>query len=386
MGQVRVRFPSQSDSQLAQAPITNPPTSLNPAPSFPATPPASSGVSEIGGTTPTFDPYATSPNALSPPRLLGSPSAAPTSAPPTTTGTLGGATTQSPPSLFPNGIGSWNPNSATSFAPAPMRLLYGPRLRYTWLSPSSGNREFGSNDFDASVTLSVPNFLWSARPLLVSPSFGLHLWDGPKPPLSNDLPSKAYDAFIDSGWSTDPSRILGGEVGVRIGLFSDFNSLTTHSLRLQGLGQFHLKVTPSLRFTGGIMYIDRNRFRLIPTAGVLWEPDSRTKLDFYFPRPKFSKYMTTIGNYDVWGYVGAEYGGGAWTIEHPDGTNDQIDINDVRLIGGIEWGQQVLMSKGKRTAFVEFGWVTDREILYVVRTADSRTVSDTLMLRAGFGY
>jgi hypothetical protein len=96
--------------------------------------------------------------------------------------------------------------------------------------------------------------------------------------------------------------------------------------------------------------------------------------------------VTTIGNYDVWGYVGAEYGGGAWTIEHPDGTNDQIDINDVRLIGGIEWGQQALMSKGKRTAFVEFGWVTDREILYVVRTADSRTVSDTLMLRAGFGY
>ncbi len=267
-----------------------------------------------------------------------------------------------------------------------MRLLYGPRIRYTWLYPNSGDREFGSNDIDTSVTLTVPNFLWSGRPLFLTPAFGLHFWDGPKPPVMSDLPSKAYDAYLDFGWSSDPARIIGGELGFRMGVYSDFNTIASESIRFQGLAQLHLQMTPTVRLTGGILYLNRIKYDWFPTLGVLWEPNSRTKLDFYFPRPKLSTYLTTIGNYDVWGYFGAEYGGGWWLIEHPDGLNDQIDINDVRLFLGVEWGQQSLMKTGRRIAFIEAGWVTEREIIYLNRPADSVTLSDTFMIRAGIGY
>ena len=400
LAQVRVRFPQSGGASVAQLPsqppAATPPSTVAPPaapPAIPAAPPA---------TTPpaasSFDPYAPGGSATTPPSLLGSPAPSAGSTwtvPPTGTttpgvapppSTLGTVQPQTPPALFPNGLGSWNPNANTAYGAAPMRFLYGPRVRYTWLYPKSGDREFGSNDFDVSVTMTVPNFLWSGRPLFVTPAFGLHLWDGPKPPVMSHLPSKAYDAYLDAGWSTDPARIFSGEVGVRVGVYSDFNTIASESVRLQGIGQFHVQVTPTVRLTGGVLYLNRNKYKLFPTFGVLWEPNSRTRFDIYFPRPKLAKYVSTIGNYDVWMYLGAEYGGGWWLIEHPDGFNDKIDINDIRLFAGVEWGQQSLMKKGKRIGFIEAGWVTEREILYVNRPADSVTLSDTFMLRAGIGY
>jgi len=396
--QVRVRFPQSGSADLAQLPTQPAPGATTPPVAPPAAPPSIPSAPPTTSAPATgFDPYGASGSSVNPPTLLGSPAPSaggwttapgttspPGVAPPPTT--LGTVQPQSPPALFPNGLGTWNPNAPTTYGTAPMRLLYGPRLRYTWLYPNSGDREFGSNDFDVSVTMTVPNFFWSGRPLFLTPAFGLHLWDGPKPPVMSDLPSKAYDAYLDAGWSTDPARILSGEVGLRLGVYSDFNTLASESLRLQGLGQMHLQMTPTVRLTGGVLYLNRNKYKLFPTFGLLWEPNSRTRLDFYFPRPKLAKYLTTVGNYDVWGYLGAEYGGGWWLIEHPDGLNDKIDINDIRLFMGVEWGQQSSMKKGKRIAFVEAGWVTEREILYVNRPADSVTLSDTFMVRAGVGY
>lgn len=399
--QVRVRFPSSpsvAQAPAAPAPSGTPPALLGtppatgaPAPSTapavpsttvpaapPATPPPATG----------FDPYSSSPGSFTPSPVTGAPAAPPsgwgTTTVPGANTTLG--TPQTPPALFPNGLGNWNPNTRTVTGQAPMRLMYGPRVRYTWVYPNSGDREFGSNDIDVGLTLSMPNFLWSGRPLFVSPGFGLHLWDGPKPPVMSDLPAKAYDAYVDAGWSTRPDRILGGEIGVRFGVFSDFNALTTYSARLQGLGQFHLQTTPTIRLTGGVLYLNRNKYKLFPTFGVLWKPNNRSRYDIYFPRPKLSHYITTVGNYDVWMYLGAEYGGGYWTIEHPDGAADRIDINDIRVMAGFEWGQQSLMAEGKRSAFIEAGWVTEREVLFVGRPADSTTLSDTFMIRGGIGY
>ena len=54
----------------------------------------------------------------------------------------------------------------------------------------------------------------------------------------------------------------------------------------------------------------------------------------------------------MWSYIANEFGGGAWTIQRADGTSDRIDINDIRVSGGIEWtGPRGL------TGFVEAGFV-----------------------------
>jgi hypothetical protein len=248
------------------------------------------------------------------------------------------------------------------------------------------------HDTDVSLVLTYPNFLFSNQPLYVAPSFSLHLWDGPDtdsapPPGQPDLPSRAYSAFLDSLWRSDPNLFFGGEAGVRVGIFSDFDTLNSDSLRVMGQGLLRLRVTPTVTARGGVIYVNRNRIKMIPAGGILWQPNPQTRFDIYFPQPKLAQYLTTLGNQDVWWYVAGEYGGGSWTVNRA--TNDlseRVDINDIRVILGLEWGPQEWFREGRRLGFIEAAWVTEREIRYAQSVADNISLRDTFMLRAGFGY
>lgn len=273
-------------------------------------------------------------------------------------------------------MGNWSPRAVQFLTP---------RVRSTYVHGGDGANELGIHDFDFSVAAAFPDFLYSNQPLYVTPSFSLHLWQGPRPP-NGDLPANAYSAFLDAGWSTDPAKPLGGEVGVRAGVFSDFNTFNTNSFRIMGKGLFRLRATPTTVARGGVYYINRNRLKLLPAFGLLWTPNSQTRFNIFFPRPKLAQRLTTLGTQDVWWYVSGEYGGGAWTIERANGSSDRIDINDIRLILGVEWGQSSLLQEGRRTGFLEAGWVTEREIVYVGPPGFSPSLDDTFMFRAGWNY
>lgn len=264
-----------------------------------------------------------------------------------------------------------------------MRFLT-PRVRYTYVDGGNAPDELGINDFDFSVIASFPNFLFSTQPLLVAPSFSLHLWSGPSG-LAGDLPANAYSAFVDFGWSSDPTKPFGGEIGVRPGIFTDFETLNTHSLRIMGQGLFRVQTTPTTAVRAGVMYIDRNDLKLLPAFGLLWTPNPQTRFDVYFPHPKLAQHLTTLANHDLWWYVAGEYGGGAWTVER-ELLSDRIDINDIRLMLGVEWGQAALLQQGRRTGFVEIGWVTAREVVYVATPDQTSKLSDSWMVRAGWNY
>ena len=93
-----------------------------------------------------------------------------------------------------------------------------------------------------------------------------------------------------------------------------------------------------------------------------------------------------MGLYDVWWYISADYGGGSWTIKRDGGGNDQVDINDIRVVGGVEWGLPERMTIGMRTAFFEFGWVGNRELYYRYNKVDNLSLGNTWMVRLGVGY
>jgi hypothetical protein len=367
-------------------------------------PPSSLGV-------PAFDPYAQSPGLGSmpsvfdtPPPLYGTPLPPGATAPPgglySYPGQPGGLTSPqgsavpysqpygtyppggfpsgAPPSLFPEGMGT------TDWGLPAVRFLT-PRVRYTYVHDRGSETDLGIHDFDSSVAAAFPNFLFSTQPLYVIPSFSLHLWSGPRAP-ARDLPANAYSAFLDFGWSSDPVRPIGGEVGVRVGLFTDFDTLTTDSGRIMGQGLFRVQTTPTTTLRGGVVYINRNDLKLLPAFGLLWTPNSQTRFDIFFPRPKLSQHLTTLGNQDIWWYLGGEYGGGAWTVRREAGFSDRIDINDIRVVLGLEWGQSALLQQGRRTGFFEAGWVTAREVVYVTTPDDSLKLRDSFMLRIGWNY
>ena len=72
--------------------------------------------------------------------------------------------------------------------------------------------------------------------------------------------------------------------------------------------------------------------------------------------------------------------------EREEGFSDRIDINDIRVTLGVEWGQASLLQQGRRTGFVEVGWVTDREVVYVETPLESSSLRNSWMVRAGWNY
>lgn len=284
------------------------------------------------------------------------------------------ATPGTPNYLFPAGTGQpWDFNQS-------LRLIQDLRLRHTWVDGGEAPTDVDINDTDVAVTFTWPDFLWGTQPLFISPAFALHLWDGPSG-ISADLPPMAYSAYLDFQYATDPTIQIGAELGFRVGVYTDFNTFVTESLRFQGLGLGVARLTPTITAKFGVMYLDRVDIKLLPAGGILWTPTPQIRFDIFFPQPKLAAYLTTIGTYDVWWYLAGEYGGGSWTIQRTAGNTQEIDINDFRVGGGLEW-------TGPRgfTGFVEGGWVFNRVVLYRGSPADNFEPEDTFMVRAGFSW
>ncbi len=281
-----------------------------------------------------------------------------------------------PQSMFPNGMtgdSQWDLSKSIDF-------IQDLRLRHTYVGGGSDDDDLGINDTETAVTFTIPNFLTTGQPLYISPAFALHLWDGPAN-MPADLPPNAYSAYLDFQWVSDPNLVVGAELGFRIGVYTDFQTLTTDSLRLQGLALGTVRLTPNLQAKLGVMYIDRNDIKILPAGGLLWTPNPHVRFDIFFPQPKLAMYITTLGKVEMWGYLAGEYGGGAWTIERTAGFTDRVDINDIRVSAGLEF-------TGPRgvTGFFEVGYVFEREVVYVVTPGDTFSPPDSYMLRAGIAF
>ena len=271
-----------------------------------------------------------------------------------------------------------------------VRLFQGPRIRHTWLPGTDGfkgkkDNAIETNDTDVSLVFAIPNFLNSTRPLYIIPSYSQHEWEGPSV-VGSDLPGSAFSAFLDTGWESNPVQTLGIELGARVGVFSAFDAVNSESIRIQGKALGRLRLTPTSTLRAGVFYIDRNKIKLIPAGGILWIPNQDTRFDLFFPEPKLAHYLSTVGNSDIWWYLTGYYGGGAWTIKQTDGTNDEIDINDIRLMMGLEFGKSDQIRQGFRLGFVEAGYAFNRELIYNVRSSSNLDLQNSFVLRAGFAY
>lgn len=333
-----------------------------------------------------FDPY--SPNGPAAAQfwsMNSPPPALPNSALPTAPGTAPYGSQWAPPVatqpqgqyLFPNGMA--DPNGGFNMYES-LKFIHDVRFRHTYLAGGKDGNDLGINDSEASVSFTFPNFLTTGQPLFITPAFAIHLWDGPKDGIHN-LPGSAYSAYLDFQYATDPNLQLGAELGFRAGVYTDFNTFTTDSVRLQGLALGVVRLTPTLTAKLGVMYIDRNDLKLIPAGGILWQPNPQLRVDLFFPQPRISQYISTVGTYEVWWYVTGEYGGGAWTVKPlPTDSANRIDINDIRAAFGIEWS-----SPRGLNGFLEAGYVFKRDLLYVEQNTEL-SLADTWMARAGFSF
>ncbi|MEC9091165.1 MAG: hypothetical protein VX438_00565 [Planctomycetota bacterium] len=259
-----------------------------------------------------------------------------------------------------------------------LRVVQEVHFRHTWLEGSNAN-EVNVHDAELGLTLNWPNFLGSGEPLQISPTFIFHFWDGPQTPSTRFLPSRAYSTFLAGAWSTPTNRNFGGEIVTSLGVYTDFNTFNNRSLRVKGTGLGWIRLTPTMTFKFGVSYLNRLDIKLLPVGGLAWKPSENMELELYFPNPKIKYSLPQIGNTELSAYLTANYGGDSWTIGRLSGFSDQVDMIDLRVLGGIEF----VGFRGFR-GFLEAGYAFNREIIYRVDPTENLNLSDSAIVRAGF--
>ena len=279
--------------------------------------------------------------------------------------------------LFPEGM-PWSTNSY-------QRLFQDTGARYTYLWGGDEEDNLQIHEVELSTSIVFQNFARSATGLRITPGFIFDFLDGPNAGTAADLPAQIYSAYLDAAWRPQITPQFAADLRVRPGVYSDFQSVTGHSLRLTGHGVGVLQLTPTTALKLGVEYFDRLELKLLPAGGIYWEPNPQTRVDLYFPRPKIARYWGTFGNKEVWWHIGGEYGGGSWVIDRVDapflGRSERVDINDIRVFAGIDWSHLNL-----RTGFLQIGYVFDREVVYKLVPSETLNLDDTFMIRAGWRF
>lgn len=297
---------------------------------------------------------------------------------------------QTPPYLFPGGFGSAVPfGQDPNCNPQPYQRLFREiRLEDTYLTgEASSPGDLSWNMAEVSATAVFP-FFYQQAPLLLTPGFAINsistMGSASSGALNAGLPPNLYDAYLDTAWKPQITNFLSADLGVRVGVYSDFDHVSSDSIRIMGRGLLVMALTPTMQLAGGIVYLDRLKTKLLPAGGIIWVPNEDVRFEILFPRPKLSKRLTTLGTTQVWGYIGGEYGGGSWTVHVDNGVvdeDDRIDLNDIRVTGGLEWRCHT----GTRIWF-ETGYVFNREVIYQTNNQLNFNPDDTFMLRLGMAY
>ena len=241
---------------------------------------------------------------------------------------------------------------------------------YTHLFGGNDSNDLSLNRIEVSSTFAWPAFGNIDSPILLTPGFVYNEFDDNSVLL---LPNEVYEAYLDAAWYPQLGEGFGAELGLRTGVWSDLDEVSSDSIRILGRGLAVWRIGPAAEFLAGVVYLDRRRIKLLPAGGIRWKPTPDVEVNAVFPNPVVRKRLRTDGVTDWWGFVAGEYGGGSWTDElFPDG----FDYNDIRVSCGVEFE-----TRRQITGFFEVGFVFERE--FYLPGGVVPEFEETVMLRAG---
>jgi hypothetical protein len=250
------------------------------------------------------------------------------------------------------------------------------KFENTWLSGSESD-DIEMFDTELRFSLGFP-FPTVASPLVVSPGFGAHWIDGPDAP---DLPARVYDAYVDFLWKLPITEQFKLDLAITPGWYSDFEHSDSDALRIVGRAIGSYTWTPEVKLMLGAAYLDREDVPVLPIAGVVYTPNADWELELVFPKPRVAWRYACEGEFASWAYIGGEFGGGSWAIERTNGLIDVVNYSDWRIFVG-----QEIKRGGDSIAWIELGYVFNRELSYDNSGTPDFEPDNTLMLRAGLGY
>lgn len=278
------------------------------------------------------------------------------------------------PSVPPRRQKLWQPHDACeedAGQSMPWIAPYKTTLRTTVL-PGNGD-DLGLTGIDGRVTLAIPSW----RGFTITPGTIVTFVDGP---TRTDLPSELYSVWVEFGYMKKLNEKWAMQLAISPGLYTDFEEVDSDSVRIVGRALAFYNASEATQWAFGVVYLDRENVAALPAAGLIHQPNERTRFEVIFPRPRALFRVVHTESGEGWLYLAGEFGGGSWSIQRASGASDVITYNDLRFITGFEW-----RAGEKRRMFVEGGWVFERQLEYESGVGDFDP-DQTGLVRAGLVF
>jgi hypothetical protein len=250
----------------------------------------------------------------------------------------------------------------------------------SWL-PQLETDSLGWTDLRAEVVTALP-FFTRENPIVITPSYEIHFVESP---AGLDLPPRLNDAAIDFHIFRVYDNRWIFDFAVAPGLYADDHSFDSDdALHVNGRALAIYAPTLETKWVLGVTYVDGGWAKVVPVAGVIYEPTDDVSYELVFPRPRVAWRLPNSpvpGRDEYWAYVLAEFQNLEWAIEQNDGTRDVLASRDYRLIFGVE--RKIVGGVSSR---LEVGYVFNRDIKVASISGDDISVDDTFLLRAGVSY
>ncbi len=245
--------------------------------------------------------------------------------------------------------------------------------------PRNGRQGVGSTDLDLSSTVAIPfPFLIDDAAFLLTPEAQEHFLDGP---VSPDLPPRLIDASLQIALLGKLPGNFVYDVGVQPGWHSDGSDTGSAAFRLPYYFAVGYRFTPRFLLGAGAANLDWFNIHWVPLAGMIWVPEDNTRFELVPPRPRLVHRFWIGDGFERWWYFAAEFGGGEWEIRRADGAFDLAELQDWRIINGIEQ----IPTNGGLGFRIEYGFVFSRHVSYQSGTP-SFDPPNTFLVRLGVIY
>ena len=252
----------------------------------------------------------------------------------------------------------------------------------TWID-NRADGDFSVYSLETFASFAVP-FFTRDSPLVITPGFGVHYFEGPPAP---HVPPRVYDAYLSLLWLRPLTNQLKALLEVKPGIYSDLEEVNRDSFRIQGKGLLIYDAWPgTVQLALGAAYLDRDDFNLLPVGGVIWTPTPNQRHEFIFPQPKFAYRINhwydwdPAESYEDWLYLRAAFGGDQWEYERLNGSRSVFLMRDYRLVAGIERKRH-----GGAGMRLELGYVFGRTLEFADGSPDAKG-DPAAYLRAGVTF
>jgi hypothetical protein len=274
------------------------------------------------------------------------------------------------------------PSLRESLTPPDARSGFFQKAKFqTAYIPQFDEDSLGWTDLRTEVVTALP-FFTRENPIIITPSYELHFLDAPAgielPPRLHDLVMDFHTFRVfDNKWIVD--------VAVAPGFYTDDHSFDSdEALRVNGRALGIYAPTLDVKWVLGVTYVDGGWAKVVPVAGVIYEPTDDVKYELVFPRPRVAWRLVNSpvpGRDEYWFYVLGEFANAAWAFEQNDGDPDVLAYRDWRAIIGLE--HKVI---GGISSRIELGYVFNRDIKVASISGDDISLDSSLLLRAGISY